>query len=194
MNRTRALVVANGKGPRPSRLPPRAVFHRSISLLLTATVCVACAEPSARTLRDERMKMGTRFEIQLVSADEAAGRAAIDAAYAEIEACLGRVDERRLVLDADESSQRYFERDGVRYHHIPDPATGRPARRSVAVTLLAPTALAADALATGLFVLGPERGIELVEQLDGIDALIFEPDLTVHRSSGFPSISPNASD
>jgi len=84
--------------------------------------------------------------------------------------------------------QRYFEKDGVRYHHILDPATGRPAPGSVAVTVIASTATDADALATGLFVLGPERGIEVVEQLPEVEALIFGPDLILHRSSGFPEI------
>jgi len=86
--------------------------------------------------------------------------------------------------------QRYFETDGVRYHHILDPTTGRPARGSVAVTVVASTATDADALATGLFVLGPERAIEAVEQLPEVEALIFGPDLVVLRSSGFPDIRP----
>ena len=81
---------------------------------------------------------------------------------------------------------RYFERDGVRYHHILDPSTGRPARRSVSVTVIAPTATDADGLATGLFVLGPERGLEVVASLPGVSALYFAPDLSVHASPGFP--------
>jgi thiamine biosynthesis lipoprotein len=81
---------------------------------------------------------------------------------------------------------RFFERDGVRYHHILDPATGHPARRSVAVTVIAPTATDADALATGLFVLGPERGLQLLSTLRGVEALFFDPDLRVHASQGFP--------
>ena len=81
---------------------------------------------------------------------------------------------------------RYFERDGVRYHHIIDPATGRPAARSVAVTVIAPTATDADALATGLFVLGPERGLATLASLPGVEALYFAPDLSVHASPGFP--------
>jgi len=84
--------------------------------------------------------------------------------------------------------ERYFERDGVRYHHIVDPATGRPADRTVAVTVVAPDAITADALSTGLFVLGPERGLELVESLPGVEALFFGPDLAVRRSSGFPAV------
>jgi thiamine biosynthesis lipoprotein len=81
---------------------------------------------------------------------------------------------------------RFFERDGVRYHHIIDPSTGRPASRSVAVTVIAPTATDADALATGLFVLGPERGLAVLANLPGIEALYFAPDLSVHASPGFP--------
>jgi len=82
--------------------------------------------------------------------------------------------------------EQFFEREGIRYHHILDPATGRPARRSVAVTVIAPTAMDADALATGLFVTGPRRGLELVEELPGVEALFFGPDLEIVRSSGFP--------
>jgi FAD:protein FMN transferase len=81
---------------------------------------------------------------------------------------------------------RYFERDGVRYHHILDPATGRPARRSVSVTVIAPTATEADGLATGLFVLGPERGLAVAAALPGVSVLYFAPDLSVHASPGFP--------
>ncbi|MFO7693974.1 MAG: FAD:protein FMN transferase [Vicinamibacterales bacterium] len=81
---------------------------------------------------------------------------------------------------------RYFERDGVRYHHIIDPATGRPAARSMAVTVIAPTAADADALATGLFVLGPERGLAAIASVPGVEALYFAPDLSVHASPGFP--------
>lgn len=82
--------------------------------------------------------------------------------------------------------EQFFERDGVIYHHILDPRTGYPARESVAVTVVAPNATDADALATGLFVLGPEAGLRLVESLPEVEALFFGPDLAVTRSSGFP--------
>lgn len=98
--------------------------------------------------------------------------------YASVTASAGAV-----VTSGD--YMQYFERDGHRYHHILDPATGRPATRSIAVTVTAPTATDADALATGLFVMGPRRGLELVDELEGVEALFFGPDLSVHRSSGF---------
>ena len=84
--------------------------------------------------------------------------------------------------------QWYFERDGVRYHHILDPASGRPARRSTSATVIAETAVDADALATGLFVMGPERGIALAEHLPGVEALIIDPELSVYSTSGFPAL------
>lgn len=94
------------------------------------------------------------------------------------------LDNGAIVTSGDYES--FFEKDGVRYHHILEPATGWPARRSVAVTVIAPSAMDADALATGLFVVGPERGLELVESLPEVEALFFGPDLAIHRSSGFP--------
>lgn len=81
---------------------------------------------------------------------------------------------------------RFFERDGIRYHHILDPSTGQPARRSVAVTVVAPTAMEADALATGLFVMGPDRGLAALSRLPGVEALFVGPDLDVRVSAGFP--------
>ncbi len=71
--------------------------------------------------------------------------------------------------------ERYFEKDGVRYHHILDPNTGRSATGSWSVTILGPEATLTDALSTSVFVLGPERGLALIDQLPGIDAIIIDP-------------------
>ena len=97
-------------------------------------------------------------------------------------------DRGSVVTSGDYES--YFERDGVLYHHILDPRTGQPAREAIAVTVLAPTAMDADALATGLFVLGVEDGLARVEEMPGVEALFFAPDLSIHRSSGFPAFDP----
>jgi thiamine biosynthesis lipoprotein len=63
----------------------------------------------------------------------------------------------------------------VRYHHILDPSTGRSATGSWSVTILGPEATLTDALSTSVFVLGPERGLKLVNSLPGIDAIIIDP-------------------
>jgi len=101
-------------------------------------------------------------------------------------ALVGRLHLEKGAVATSGDYFRFFERDGVRYHHILDPATGMPARRSVAVTVIADNAMDADALATGLFVMGPEKGLELVERLPGIAALIIGPDLRPHASRHFP--------
>lgn len=83
--------------------------------------------------------------------------------------------------------ENYFEADGIRYHHLLDPATGMPAREAISATVLAPTATQADAWATALFVLG-EEGIALLEELEGLEGLIVLADETVLTTKGFPEV------
>lgn len=84
--------------------------------------------------------------------------------------------------------QKYFVRDGVRYHHILNPDTGRPAEGVVSATVIAETAMDADALATAVFVLGPEKGIEWIESLAETEAMILAPSGPPHFSKGFQSL------
>ena len=73
--------------------------------------------------------------------------------------------------------ERTFEVDGVRYHHILDPRTGYPARRCQAVTVVADRAAVADALATAAFVLGPEKGLDLLTTMESVEGLIVAADV-----------------
>jgi len=68
--------------------------------------------------------------------------------------------------------QKYFEVEGRRYHHIIDPATGFPADKCASVTMLAPTALEADAYATAIFVLGPDAGLKVVRERKETGAVV----------------------
>ncbi|MDE3221707.1 MAG: FAD:protein FMN transferase, partial [Nitrospirota bacterium] len=77
-----------------------------------------------------------------------------------------------------------FERNGVRYHHIIDPKTLQPARGCQSVTVIAKEGVWADGLDTGIFVMGPERGMELVEELPDVEAVIVDHEGLVHVSSG----------
>jgi len=70
--------------------------------------------------------------------------------------------------------QKYFIRDGERYHHILVPSTGMPARECQSVTIVAPSAMDADALATAVFVLGPPKGFALIEKFPGVHALVVD--------------------
>ncbi len=80
--------------------------------------------------------------------------------------------------------ERYFEEDGVRYHHILDPATGYPARKSISATVVHGSCMEADALATALFVLGPQEGIALMDRLD-TPGMVVGDDEEVYRTSSF---------
>ncbi len=90
--------------------------------------------------------------------------------------------------------ERYFERDGVRYHHLLDPRTGHPARGARAVTLVSERdGTRADALATGLFVMGAERAIAWVDAHPGFEALAVAPDGSIRTSRGWGALdAPSA--
>jgi len=70
--------------------------------------------------------------------------------------------------------ERSYIVDGKRYHHIIDPRTGYPATATRSVTIWAPTALVADEIDDAVFILGPEKGLKLVESLDGVGAVIVD--------------------
>jgi FAD:protein FMN transferase len=63
---------------------------------------------------------------------------------------------------------------GKRYHHIIDPKTGYPATACRSVTVWAPDATTADGIDDAVFILGPERGMKLVESLDGVGAVVVD--------------------
>lgn len=79
---------------------------------------------------------------------------------------------------------RFFIKDGVRYHHILDPATGQPARLCRSVTIAADSPVLADAVAKGVFILGPEKGMALVERIPRLEAVIVDAKNEVLVSSG----------
>lgn len=64
--------------------------------------------------------------------------------------------------------------DGKRYHHIIDPKTGYPATACRSVTIWAPDATTADGVDDAVFILGPERGLKLVESLEGVGAVVVD--------------------
>lgn len=80
--------------------------------------------------------------------------------------------------------ERFFEREGVRYHHILAPQTLQPARACQSVTIIAKEGVVADGLDTGVFVLGPVEGMALVESLPDVEAIIIDDDGKMSVSSG----------
>lgn len=80
--------------------------------------------------------------------------------------------------------ERYFEQDGERFHHVIDPRTGKSAGSVRSVTILADDGLSAEAWSKSVFVMGVQRGLQLVESLQGVDAVVVDADGELHYSSG----------
>ncbi len=80
--------------------------------------------------------------------------------------------------------ERYFEADGVRYHHIIEPTSGDSARAVRSVTVIGPDAIMTDALSTGVFVLGKLRGLELIDSLEEFEAIVIDQHGEMHFSRG----------
>ncbi len=82
--------------------------------------------------------------------------------------------------------ERYFYADDTLYHHILDPATGYPKETDLtSVTIVCNDGTQGDALSTVCFLLGPEKGMELIETLDGVEALFIDDEENLISSSGW---------
>lgn len=80
--------------------------------------------------------------------------------------------------------ERFFEQDGERFHHVIDPRTGKSAGSVRSVTILADDGLSAEAWSKSVFVMGVQRGLQLVESLQGVDAVVVDAEGALHYSSG----------
>ncbi len=97
---------------------------------------------------------------------------------------LGVVSAANKTIVTSGSNEQFFIKDGVRYHHILDPRTGKPAQSSLlSVTALCSNSTDADALTTALFVLGPEKSVPLLNKMKA-DAIFVTDDLSVIATSG----------
>jgi thiamine biosynthesis lipoprotein len=80
--------------------------------------------------------------------------------------------------------ERFFEADGVRYHHILSPTTGRPASAVRSATVIGPTATRTDGLSKTIFVLGIERGMQVLDRAGDVDVIAIDKDGKVYYSKG----------
>ena len=99
----------------------------------------------------------------------------------ELAAVLPLVD---VAMSTSGDYERYFEEDGVRYHHVLDPRTGASASGVHSVTILAADGLTTEALSKSVFVMGVEKGMRLVESRKGVDAVVVDAQGVLHYSSG----------
>lgn len=97
---------------------------------------------------------------------------------------LARLRLTNISISTSGDYERFFIKDNVLYHHIMDPKTGYPAKACRSVTILAPDTMTSDALSTAVFVLGPQKGMELIKKLKGVEGIIVDSDGAVHTSPG----------
>ena len=96
------------------------------------------------------------------------------------------LNDRSLVSSG--TYERGFEEGGIWYHHILNPFTGYPANTRLSqVTILSDSSTQGDALSTTCFLLGAERGMELIESLPDVEALFVLEDGTLLQTDGFPA-------
>lgn len=95
-----------------------------------------------------------------------------------------KIDDLSIVTSG--TYQRYFEMDGKRYHHILNPQTGYSYDNDlVAVSIISKSSLQGDALSTVCFSLGKEKGIELLNSIDGVYGCFIDNNNQIDYSKGF---------
>lgn len=80
--------------------------------------------------------------------------------------------------------ERYFDKDGVRYHHIIDPKTGKSPHGVRSVTVVAPDGMTTEGFTKCVFVKGWKKGLHLIESQKGVDAVVVDAEGVLHYSSG----------
>jgi len=104
---------------------------------------------------------------------------------------IGKLAVKDTAIVSSGDYERFFEKDGVRYHHILDPKTGSPSKSDlIGVTIVVDSTIVTDsstdgdALSTSVFVLGLDKGRQLVESLKGVNAVFITEDKKVYVTSG----------
>jgi len=113
----------------------------------------------------------------------------------ESEGLLGTFEIKDKAVSTSGDYEKFFTIEGKRYSHIIDPRTGNPVKGIVSVTIVTGNATRADALSTGVFVLGLEKGMDLIEQLPDVEGIIIYEDtdsrLSTKTSSGMQDLFKN---
>lgn len=89
------------------------------------------------------------------------------------------ISDKTVVTSGD--YERFFMKDGIRYHHIIDPRTGCPSNSDlISSTIVTNSSISADALSTATFIMGLKKSKELLKKLHGVDAIFITKDKKVY--------------
>ena len=76
-------------------------------------------------------------------------------------------------------------KDGQRFHHILDPKTGYPSKNKIiSATIISENSIDGDGLSTGIYILGIEKALKIIEGIEGIEAIFVTEDKEVYTTSG----------
>jgi len=89
--------------------------------------------------------------------------------------------------------ERFFDEDGIRYHHIIEPRSGRPATGVHSATVIGPDAVITDALSTSVFVMGVDKGLTLISTLPDYESVVIDAEGRMYYSDGLlePDAAPD---
>ncbi|WP_368411635.1 FAD:protein FMN transferase [Aliiglaciecola sp. 3_MG-2023] len=93
-----------------------------------------------------------------------------------------------IAMSTSGDYERYFEEGGKRYHHILSPKSGESSREVQSVTIVGPRSTLNDGLSTAVFVLGVKKGIDLINQTRGYEAIILDDQRRLHYSRSFEAV------
>lgn len=137
-------------------------------------------------VRSAIINLGGNVKVMGEKSDGSPFRIGLQNPFDERNDYFGVVELREMSVVSSGDYERYFEQDGVRYHHIFDSGTGYPVVTDVAqVTVITESSLRADALSTVFFALPVEEGLQLADSMEDVRVIYVTKDLGIHLSHGF---------
>ena len=101
---------------------------------------------------------------------------------------LGVLEMTDMAVVTSGDYERFFEKDGRRYHHILDPKTGYPSQGMQSITVVSSDPVFCDAMSTALFVMGPDKALEFCEKTADLDAIIVDFEGKIKVTSYFKDV------
>lgn len=102
---------------------------------------------------------------------------------------LGILDVENKSIVTSGNYERYFMKDGKRFHHIIDPKTGYPSEsKIISATIISDNSIDGDGLSTGIYILGVDKALNIIEAIRGVDAILVTEDKKVYMTSGVKEI------
>lgn len=140
---------------------------------------------TARGVTSAMIDLGGNIKVIGSKKDGSDWNIGIQKPFADRNQVIGSVKVKDKTVVSSGIYERYFEYEGRIYHHIIDKTTGAPSESDLeSVTIIGDSSTMADALSTSCVLLGSEKGMELIEKTEGIEAVFVKRDGSVLESGG----------